>query len=58
MALGNHTTAHDQANMLIRFGVSLGFRIKIRTVNSKDCLAKALILLLNIFKNYSVENSC
>lgn len=50
-----HTTVHDRVNMLITNWSKFGFQDKIRTVNSKEYTSKALILLLNIFRNYSVE---
>lgn len=50
-----HTTVHDQVDMLIMIWSNFGFQDNIRTVTSKKYTAKALILLLNTFRNYSVE---
>ena len=44
----------EQANMVIVVGSKSEFQDKIRTVNSKDYTAKVLIILLNIFRDYSV----
>lgn len=50
------TTVPDKVNMLIVIWSKFGYQDNMKTISSKDYIAKSLILLVHIFRNYSVEN--